>query len=318
MSDEEEISLVEKAVPPALPSRASSGPRPPMPTRGRSAAEGVADAKEAVQRGRAAMSEADEALRAAGCCAPKGPLRQAITDATMKTNAAEKLLKDAKAALKEEKRAAALKAEVDAATAALVAKEFKASLAAYKRALAIANVGEAPALEQAKKACEKAKFIAEYEAGQLCKAASNGDTAEVRMCISCGFSPNDKAEALSGYTPLMRACMKNRFIIVKMLLDDGNADPNTPKDEEEGWTPLHFAAKQGFTESVELLLAHKSDINARLATGETPLKLAKKAGDKGKKAALLIFEAGGVSAATTEMKLAAMQAKEDQKEFIDE
>jgi len=67
----------------------------------------------------------------------------------MKTNAAEKLLKDAKAALKEEKRAAALKAEVDAATAALVAKEFKASLAAYKRALAIANDGEAPALEQA-------------------------------------------------------------------------------------------------------------------------------------------------------------------------
>jgi len=137
------------------------------------------------------------------------------------------------------------------------------------------------------------------------------------MCISCGFSPNDKAEALSGYTPLIRACMKNRFIFVKMLLDDGNADPNTPKDEEESWTPLHFAAKEGFAETVELLLAHDADINARLASGETPLKLAKKEGAKSKKAALLLFEAGGVSAATTEMKLAAMQAKEDQKEFIE-
>jgi ankyrin repeat protein len=44
---------------------------------------------------------------------------------------------------------------------------------------------------------------------------------------------------------------------------------------EEGWTPLHDAARGGHKEIAELLIAKGADLNAKDNDGETPLDWAK-------------------------------------------
>jgi ankyrin repeat protein len=41
----------------------------------------------------------------------------------------------------------------------------------------------------------------------------------------------------------------------------GEADVNA--EDQEAWTPLHWAADRGFSDIAELLLAHNADVNAK-------------------------------------------------------
>jgi ankyrin repeat protein len=41
-----------------------------------------------------------------------------------------------------------------------------------------------------------------------------------------------------------------------------------------GWTPLHFAAREGRADAVAVLLDHGADINAKTASGATALQYA--------------------------------------------
>ena len=59
---------------------------------------------------------------------------------------------------------------------------------------------------------------------------------------------------------------------LRALLKD-NPDLVFSKDGH-GWTPLHHAAEEGYKGPMELLLAHKAEVNARTNNGETPLHLA--------------------------------------------
>ena len=43
---------------------------------------------------------------------------------------------------------------------------------------------------------------------------------------------------------------------------------------DDGWTPLHKAAYEGYREIVELLIAKGADVNAKMEDGDTPLDLA--------------------------------------------
>ncbi len=72
-------------------------------------------------------------------------------------------------------------------------------------------------------------------------------------------------------TALHTACRHNRAKCAKLLLDDGvlvDAQGGGPGKRE---TALHLAAANGYKETMEVLLAHSADPNAKNARGETPL-----------------------------------------------
>ena len=98
----------------------------------------------------------------------------------------------------------------------------------------------------------------------------------------------------SGLTPLMSACSSLRGMagladgkekkpgdeviaeIVRLLLDKG-AKVNVKDDA--GWTPLIMASMTGFVKTVNILIEHKADMEARdLLKGEAPLSWAAEMG----------------------------------------
>jgi ankyrin repeat protein len=44
--------------------------------------------------------------------------------------------------------------------------------------------------------------------------------------------------------------------------------------DDEGYTPLYWAASRGYKVAVKLLLDYKADFNAKTNNGETPLGIA--------------------------------------------
>ena len=86
------------------------------------------------------------------------------------------------------------------------------------------------------------------------------------------------------------------------------AKVRSPKDspdlvfskDEDGFTPLHLAAANGYTETAELLLANKADVNAKDNSQSTPLHQAVAAGrEHADLLELLITHKADVNAADT-------------------
>ncbi|KAL7279159.1 hypothetical protein ACG7TL_006999 [Trametes sanguinea] len=74
-----------------------------------------------------------------------------------------------------------------------------------------------------------------------------------------------------GRTPLHWAASSGSEDIARYLIDQG-ADVN--RGDGGGWTPLHIAASGGFDEVVKELLGAGADVNARNEKGLTPLHYA--------------------------------------------
>ena len=74
-----------------------------------------------------------------------------------------------------------------------------------------------------------------------------------------------------GYTPLHYACRNGHAEVVKALLEKG-ADVHTKTTD--GYTPLHLACMEGHVEVVKALLEKGADVHAKNSSGWTPLPTA--------------------------------------------
>jgi ankyrin repeat protein/serine/threonine protein kinase len=107
----------------------------------------------------------------------------------------------------------------------------------------------------------------------LLEGAKDGDLIEVQTALEKGAYPNAKND--DGSTPLHIAAQEGYAEIVKILLERG-ADPNT--ENKDGWTPLHIAAKEGHVDVVRVLLERGAYPNAKNNYGGTPLHIAEQEG----------------------------------------
>mmetsp|Transcript_12021 Transcript_12021/g.29586 ORF Transcript_12021/g.29586 Transcript_12021/m.29586 type:complete len:410 (-) Transcript_12021:336-1565(-) len=71
-------------------------------------------------------------------------------------------------------------------------------------------------------------------------------------------------------TPIMLAAEQNDIEQFKSLLKE--VDPNV--DDEDGWTPLHWAVRYSNVDLVKMLLEAKASVEAKNENGQTPLHLA--------------------------------------------
>lgn len=80
-----------------------------------------------------------------------------------------------------------------------------------------------------------------------------------------------------GLTPLHYACQENQYVIIRILVDKGNANVQA-RSSRGGWVPLHEAASRGFLDCIKALLALNAPCRPRTDDGETPYDLALKSG----------------------------------------
>ncbi len=104
----------------------------------------------------------------------------------------------------------------------------------------------------------------------LFNAILTGNITEVDKLIKDGVSVN--AKSVTGFTPLLFACSLNKTDIAVLLLNSG-ADPNLAGNQNE--TPLLYAVMTSNQILVKELLNRGADPNTKMATGQSPLDMAK-------------------------------------------
>ena len=103
----------------------------------------------------------------------------------------------------------------------------------------------------------------EVPAGPLCRAAVEGNIAEVKRLLAAGANPNGRDHEL---LPLIEAADAGHAEVVQLLLSAG-ADPR--KLDYMGYTP-----SSSNLEIVQLLLAAGTPVRSATPTGETGVHLA--------------------------------------------
>ncbi|KAM8889174.1 cyclin-dependent kinase 4 inhibitor C [Synchiropus picturatus] len=108
---------------------------------------------------------------------------------------------------------------------------------------------------------------------ELSKASANGNLFQVMFLLGSG------AEA-SGLNKEKRTALQVVMLgsdaVVEILLFAG-ANPNLP-DPVLGLTVMHDAAREGFLDTVRLLMEHEADVNVTDNRGNLPLHLAAQEG----------------------------------------
>ena len=116
----------------------------------------------------------------------------------------------------------------------------------------------------------------------LCVAAENASATSnvsqknvIQLLLDRGANPN--LANFYGWTPLHWAARNGKGDIIQVLLHR-EADPDLAN--RYGWTPLHLAAEYGHKDVVQLLLKGGAERNKADVQGETPLFNAARKGHK--------------------------------------
>jgi ankyrin repeat protein len=104
----------------------------------------------------------------------------------------------------------------------------------------------------------------------------NGDLKNVKLLIKDNPDLVFRQDD-NGDTPLIWAALRGHKDVAEFLLAS-SAKVNATNNAGE--TPLHLAAGKGYKDVVELLLAHRAEVNFRDSHGHTPLELAAAGGYK--------------------------------------
>jgi ankyrin repeat protein len=105
----------------------------------------------------------------------------------------------------------------------------------------------------------------------LIDASESGNIEDVKEHLADGANVNAKDDQF-GWTPLHFAASTGHNEIVELLIAKG-AEVDS-KDDKYGVTPLHYAASNARDEIAELLITNGADVNAKSSDGATPLHLA--------------------------------------------
>jgi uncharacterized protein len=159
---------------------------------------------------------------------------------------------------------------------------------------ALVVLAAAPSVAAEKKSPPKESSVQSIlRNADLLAACEKGDALEVRRLLADGVSPN--AARASGATALSYAVAGRHTEVVRLLLE-AKADPNRTSF---GLAPLFFASEKGDVKTVELLLKHGADVNARLEAVDEEMKV--RNGDT----ALIASAAPGISSATARVLIKA-------------
>ena len=107
---------------------------------------------------------------------------------------------------------------------------------------------------------------------KLLDSVEKGSVEDVNKLLKSGISPNI---IVDGWTALEKASMAGQSEVAKALVVAG-ADPN--RADENGHTPIYWAAKNGHRDAVEMLIACGSDPERADKSGNGPLHCAAKSG----------------------------------------
>ncbi|XP_029462655.1 cyclin-dependent kinase inhibitor 2A-like [Rhinatrema bivittatum] len=105
-------------------------------------------------------------------------------------------------------------------------------------------------------------------ADALCRAAAGGDLSLVRLLLEEGTNPNDKNSYNRSAIQVMKLGNPR---LAELLLRYG-ADPNLP-DPTTATCPAHDAAREGFLDTLRVLLRAGASLERRDRWGRTPLDL---------------------------------------------
>lgn len=108
----------------------------------------------------------------------------------------------------------------------------------------------------------------------LTTAAATGNTVAVERLLESGAQVNGVNRF--GRTAL-QVMMMGSLSVAQLLLKFG-ADPNV-RDLSTGDTPLHDAARTGFTDTARLLVQFRADPNARDNKNCRPIDVARQSGN---------------------------------------
>ncbi|XP_022800163.1 ankyrin-3-like [Stylophora pistillata] len=103
----------------------------------------------------------------------------------------------------------------------------------------------------------------------LHSAAHGGDTDVIDLILT--HLPDIESKTAEGFTPLMVAALQGKLHAVKWFLEKGAIVTCVDNNR---WNMLHFAARGGDTDVIDLILTHLPDIESKTAHGSTPLIIA--------------------------------------------